>query len=350
MNSCALALLVFVGLAQADEPQLLVQARLVPGDAVVVGEAVQLQVDVLTDTWFTRGASLPELSLAGTDVMPPNGEAGHLSQTIQGQTFSGLRYTYRITPWQAQAFSIAPLTVRATPAQASHELSGQTPALTFRASLPEGFSPGEPVLAASALRLSQSLTPSGGPFKVGDSLTRSVTLQADGTPGLALPAPPQASVAGLDAYPQTPQVSNLDDGRGGFNGGQRVDRVSYRIQREGDFELPAIRVKWWDSVNRKTRFSELPAVTFKATARSSDTPVFSIVDDLRQMGQPTRLRLPAFWLVGAAALLLAVALYVNRGRLLHVLNAVRHWLRNRPPRKNYGLRPLNPRHEKDFQK
>ena len=350
MKSCALALLVFVGLAQADEPQLRVQARLVPGDAVVVGEAVQLQVDVLTDSWFTHGASLPELSLAGTDVMPPNGEAGHLSQTIQGQTFSGLRYTYRITPTQAQVFSIAPLTVRATPAQASLELSGQTPALTFRASLPEGFSPGEPVLAASALRLSQSLTPSGGPFKVGDSLTRSVTLQADGTPGLALPAPPQGSVAGLDAYPQTPQVSNLDDGRGGFNGGQRVDRVSYRIQREGDFELPAIRVKWWDSLNRKTRFSELPAFTFKATASSSYTPVFSIVDDLRQLGQPTRLRLPAFWLVGAAALLLAVALYVNRGRLLHVLNAVRHWLRNRPPRKNHGLRPLNPRHEKDFQK
>lgn len=350
MKPCALVLLMFVGLAQANEPQLLVQARLVPGDAVVVGETLQLQVDVLTDSWFTRGASLPELNLDGTDVTPPNGEAGHLSQTIQGQTFSGLRYTYRITPTQAQAFSIAPLTVRATPAQASHELSGQTPVLTFRASLPEGFSPGEPILVASAVRLSQTLTPPGGPFKVGDSLTRSVTLQADGTPGLALPAPPRGSVAGLGAYPQTPQVSNLDDGRGGFNGGQRIDRVSYRIEREGDFELPAIRVKWWDSVNRQIRFGELPAVTFKATASSSYTPVFSIVDDLRQMGQPTRLRLPATLLVGIGLLLLAVALSVNRRRLLHAFNAMRQWKHNRPPRKNYGLRPLNPRHEKDFQK
>ena len=119
MKPCALVLLMCVGLAQANEPQLLVQARLVPGDAVVVGETLQLQVDVLTDSWFTRGASLPELNLDGTDVTPPNGEAGHLSQTIQGQTFSGLRYTYRITPTQAQAFSIAPLTVSATPAQAS---------------------------------------------------------------------------------------------------------------------------------------------------------------------------------------------------------------------------------------
>ena len=43
-------------------------------------------------------------------------------------------------------------------------------------------------------------------------------------------------------------------------------------------------------------------------------------------------------------------LYVNRGRLHPVLNATRQWLRNRPPRKNHGLRPLNPRHEKDVLK
>ena len=54
--------------------------------------------------------------------------------------------------------------------------------------------------------------------------------------------------------------------------------------------------------------------------------------------------------MGIAALLLAVALYVNRGRLHPVLNATRQWLRNRPPRKNHGLRPLNPRHEKDVLK
>lgn len=40
MKPCALVLLMFVGLAQANEPQLLVQARLVPGDAVVVGETL----------------------------------------------------------------------------------------------------------------------------------------------------------------------------------------------------------------------------------------------------------------------------------------------------------------------
>lgn len=50
MKRLGLTLLLFSALAWADEPQLLVQTRLVPGDAVVVGEPLQLQVDVLTNT------------------------------------------------------------------------------------------------------------------------------------------------------------------------------------------------------------------------------------------------------------------------------------------------------------
>ena len=349
MKRLGWTLLLCSALARADEPQLLVQTRLVPGDAVVVGEPLQLQVDVLTDTWFTSAATLPELSISGTDILPPNAEAQHLTQTRDGQTFTGLRYTYRITPNLAQGFAIPPFTVRATPAQASHELSVQTPAMQLRASLPSGFSPGEPVLVASALRFSQTISPNAGPFKVGDSLSRTLTLQADNTPGLSLPTPAPGTLAGLSAYPKTPQVRNLDDGRGSFIGGQRIDRVSYRIEREGNFTLPAISVKWWDSVNRKVQVSQVPGFSFKATANSGDSPVFSITRDLEQLGQPTRLHIPGSLLFLGSILLLTGIGYMSRRRLQHGFSQVNHWLRTRPPRKTYGLRPLNPGHEKDFQ-
>ena len=349
MKRLGLTLLLFSALAWADEPQLLVQTRLVPGDAVVVGEPLQLQVDVLTNTWFTSAATLPELSIRGTDILPPNAEAQHLTQTLHGQTLTGLRYTYRITANLAQGFAIPPFTVRATPAQASHELPAQTPAMQFRASLPSGFSPGEPVLVASALRFSQTISPNAGPFKVGDSLSRTLTLQADNTPGLSLPTPALGTLQGLSAYPKTPQVRNLDDGRGSFIGGQRIDRVSYRIEREGDFTLPAISVKWWDSVNRKVQVSQVPGFSFKATANSGESPVFSITRDLEQLGQPTRLHIPGSLLFLGSILLLTGIGYMSRRRLQHGFSQVNHWLRTRPPRKTYGLRPLNPGHEKDFQ-
>ena len=271
--------------ASAAEPQLKIQAHLQPAEGAMVGGLVELQVDVLTDTWFTSAATLPELKLDGALVTPPDGQAQHLNQTIDGQSFSGLRYSYLITPNVARRFDIPPLTVSATPGQASTALSAQSQSLHFSAAQPPGFKPGETPLVASDVRLSQSLTNSATPLKTGDSITRQLILQADGALAMALPVPPLTDVAGLSRYPQTPQVTRLDDGRGNVLGGQRIDAVIYRIDKAGAYTLPAIAVKWWDVKTQQSRIAQVPAVTFEAAANSAYKPVFSITDDLRQLGR-----------------------------------------------------------------
>lgn len=237
------ALLVWLlsATAFADEPLLRVQARVQPVDSIMVGGLVELQLDVLTDTWFTDAPTLPDLTLNGALVMPPNGHAQHLNQTLDGKSFNGMRYSYLITPSLAQGFDIPALTVRATPAQASAPLSAQSQPLHFTAAQPPGFQAGEAVLVASGLRFSQQTFSSATPLKVGDSLTRQLTLQADGALAMSLPTPSMAEVSGLSRYPKAPQVSTLDDGRGHFNGGQRIDTVTYRIDTQGRYSLPAIK-------------------------------------------------------------------------------------------------------------
>ena len=136
----------------AAEPELRVQASLQPADTAMVGSLVELQLDVLTDTWFTSAPTLPDLKLPGALVMPPDGHAEHLNQTLDGKSFNGMRYSYLITPNLAQGFDIPALTVRATPGQATTELSAQSQPLHFTATQPPGFQPGEPVLVAQGLR------------------------------------------------------------------------------------------------------------------------------------------------------------------------------------------------------
>ncbi|WP_210711997.1 BatD family protein [Pseudomonas sp. MWU349] len=322
----ALGLMLWGWQALAAEPQLRVQAQLQPDTSVMVGQTLQLQVDVLTNTWFTQAATLPELQLPGALVLAPDGEAEHLNQTLDGQPFFGMRYRYRITPQQARSFQIPPLVVRATPAQASAEQSAQTPPLAFSASQPPGFAPGETVLVADDLRLTQTLRLSTTPAAVGDTLVRELTLQADGPPGLSLPPPQTAAVAGLKAYPVTPRISNLDDGRGHISGGQRIDRLSYRIQRPGHYQLPALRIKWWNSQAHRAQVSELPALSFEATAASRYQPVFSIRDDLLALGRHPPWRI-AQYLVGLALLLAlgVVALYLGRPWWQRGQQAWQHW-------------------------
>jgi hypothetical protein len=239
--------------------------------------------------------------------MPSDGHAEHLNQTLDGKSFNGMRYSYQITPNVAQGFDIPPLTVRATPGQASAELSAQSQPLHFIAAQPPGFAPGEPVLVAQALRFTQKIINSATPLKVGDSLTRQLTLQADGALAMSLPTPPLADITGVSRYAKNPQVSTLDDGRGNFTGGQRIDSVTYRIDTEGHHTLPAIELKWWDASSQQTRIAQVPAVTFEAVANSAYRPVFSITEDLKKLGQTNRLHLSGLAL-SLLALLLGVTL------------------------------------------
>ena len=296
----------------AAPAQLKVEAHLNPREGAMVGGLVELQLDVLTDTWFTSAATLPDLQLDGALVMPPNGQAQHLNQTIDGQSFNGLRYSYLITPDVARSFDIPALTVRATLGQATEEISAQSQPLSFSAAQPPGFAPGETPLVASGLRLKQIITNSATPLKVGDSITRELTLQADGALAMALPIPTFSDVAGLSRYPKTPQVKALDDGRGNILGGQRVDSASYRIDSAGTYTLPAILVKWWDSAAKQIRSAEVPAVSFEAAANTAYKPVFSLAEDLRQL-QQNHLHFSSRWLLWLAlAVGLAVGVYLLR--------------------------------------
>jgi hypothetical protein len=289
----------------AADPQLKVQATLQPTTQVMVGSLVELQLDVFTDTWFTSAPTLPDLKLSGALVMPPDGHAQHINQTFDGQSFSGMRYSYLITPNLAQGFDIPALTVRTTPGQASSTLSAQSQPLHFSATQPPGFEPGEPVLVAQGLRFTQKTFNSATPLKVGDSITRELTLQADGALAMSLPTPTLDDIKGLSRYPKSPQVGNLSDGRGGFTGGQRIDSVTYRIDQEGRYTLPSVELKWWDAGSQKTRTVAVPAVTFDAVANSAYKPVFSITEDLKKLGQQNRLHLSGHGF-GVVALLLAL--------------------------------------------
>jgi hypothetical protein len=291
--------------AWGNDPQLKVQATLQPADPVMVGSLVELQLDVFTDTWFTSAPTLPDLKLPGALVMPPDGHAEHINQTFDGQSFSGMRYSYLITPNLARGFDIPALTVQVTPGQASHALSAQSQPLHFNAAQPPGFQPGEAVLVAQGLRFTQKTIHSATPLKVGDSITRELTLQADGALAMSLPTPALDAIKGLSRYPKAPQIRNLDDGRGNFNGGQRIDSVTYRIDQQGHYSLPAVELRWWDASSQKTRTAMVPAVTFDAAANSAYKPVFSITEDLKKLGQQNRLHLSGHWF-GLLALVLAV--------------------------------------------
>lgn len=294
------------GLSNAAEPEVRVQARLVPDNAVMVGATMTLEVDLLVDTWFTAPPELPVLQLPGAVVNPPGGEAQHLNQRLDGKAFFGLRYSYQITPTVAQPFSIPALTFRVHPGQGTVAQTIQSAPLSFTVKSPGGGG-GEQRLVAQAVEVDQTVERSHTPLRAGESLTRKVHIVARGSQAMLIPPPTFAEVKGLKRYVQTPSVIPLSDGRGGTLGGQREDSVTYVVGGAGRYQLPAIDVQWWDAITGQARTLTVPAVDLEAGEGSYQAP-FSLREDLRALGQGAQISIASHGVLLALLLLLLAGL------------------------------------------
>jgi hypothetical protein len=130
-----------------------------------------------------------------------------------------------------------------------------------------------PWLPARSLTLSESWNPEPDHTQVGDSLTRSLTVTAEGLSSSQLPPLPGTDVGGLRRYPDQPVFGNQNSERGLV--GSREDREALVPTRTGAIELPTVDVVWWNTFEDHLEHSSLPARTLHVAANPSlvvDTP------------------------------------------------------------------------------
>jgi hypothetical protein len=123
------------------------------------------------------------------------------------------------------------------------------------------------------LSLNESWNPEPDNAQVGDSLTRSLIVKAEGLASTQLPPLPGTEVAGLRRYPDQPVLGNQNTERGLV--GSREEREALVPTRSGAIELPSVDVVWWNTFEDHLEHSSLPARTLQVAANPSlvvDTP------------------------------------------------------------------------------
>lgn len=93
--------------------------------------------------------------------------------------------------------------------------------------------------------------------RVGDPLTLSLTLTTKGATSTQLPEISLPDVSGLKMYPDVPELAAQPADDGLIS--QRREKWSLIPQREGTLELPAITLKWWDTIADVEREASIPA-------------------------------------------------------------------------------------------
>ncbi|RFU48969.1 BatD family protein [Paraburkholderia sp. DHOC27] len=284
-----LLMLLAISVAHADAaPQVKVRAHLEPAGAVVAGSQIKLVVDCLTTTWFTEAPDWPLFELPGAIVSLPDEQAENLHEVIDGVDWFGVSRAYRIVPQTARAFEIAPFAITVHPGQTSGPVQVMTPVQSFTATVPPGAEGMRTFFPTQKLTATQHIESPQQPVRVGDRITRTVTQRASGTQSMLIPPVVFAQVAGLEQDPRHATTRDIVEDRAGLVAGERTDTVSYRVERAGTFELPALSIEWWNTASQRKETIVLPAVSVRAIA-AAEKPVFSIPVDSLTRGAAHRI-------------------------------------------------------------
>ncbi|MCQ3830630.1 protein BatD [Microbulbifer elongatus] len=127
---------------------------------------------------------------------------------------------------------------------------------------PDSYS-GSHWLPAASLGLVQSWSKDPEEFKVGEPITRIITLRAEGLRAAQLPPLPKLNIDGLKTYPDQPQQEDQP----GSNGitGSRIETTAIVATKPGSYQLPAVTITWWDTKTGRQRATQLPAFRFNVS-------------------------------------------------------------------------------------
>ncbi len=123
---------------------------------------------------------------------------------------------------------------------------------------------GTPWLPAISVQIADEWTPAQPVFRVGEPLTRTLTITAQGVTAAQLPTLDVGTPDGVQVYADQPQGEDL--AAAPVPTAIKTVKVALVPTRPGSLTLPEIRVPWWDTVADAPKVAVVPAHTVEVAA------------------------------------------------------------------------------------
>ena len=221
-------------------------------------------------------ASLSEPAFSGDVVVKPLEEERRSEQQRNGQRYEVVEKRFVVYPQKSGPLTIKPAEVTAqvvkrnfslfdnfSQAMATRRVVSNPVSLEVRP-VPAGFPQGKPWLPARALSLQDDWVPDLRRAKLGEPVTRTLTLWADGLTAGQLPPLVVEPPAGWKGYPERPQTNDQQQD-GGFHG-VLAQKLALIPQRAGSAEVPALEIPWWNTTTDSLAMARVAPVTLEAEA------------------------------------------------------------------------------------
>ena len=268
-----------------------------------------------------QNASLTEPELSDADaIVEKLGEDNRYQITRNGVNFVVIERRYAIFPQQSGQLSIKPV-----------EFNGQIVAQRrsfFDSSsfnnttkriyskqinidvkpVPASFK-NKTWLPSSELKLVDEW-PEDATFIVGEPVTRTITLLANGLTAAQLPEIAVKNITGIKQYPDQPSLNDKKDKNGII--GIRQEKIAFIPTKAGPLTLPELNISWWNTKTEQIEYARIEAKQVSIQASTSVTDQPEISESLETITTPalnaarSTAQTSNFWFYSSIVLLLAL--------------------------------------------
>jgi hypothetical protein len=283
-QDCSAALPINVSQQQAavSGDELILETSAEPR-SVVVGQQIMLTLKIMSRINLGN-ASLDEVTPEGVSAtIEQFGEDQSYQMRLDGNLYGIIERRYLVYADEPGTLIIPQLSLLAQ--EASIRFSGSTRSLR-RSSEPLSIevkdkpagNTGKDWIPARQLTLTDSWQEQQPQFKVGEPVTRTLTLSAAGIPANRLPELELPIPSGWKAYPDQPSRNDVKDDNG-ITGTLR-QKIALVPTNSGEATLPGLDLDWYDTTSSSWRTAQLPPLTVEVAP--NPVAVTSSVPPLQQ--------------------------------------------------------------------
>lgn len=212
-------------------------------------------------------------------AMEQLGEQRNYKTTLNGMEYDVFEFRYALFPQKSGTIKIPSAQLNATVFRSrsrgftfdpfnGKQVRRYSPELEFNAKpKPDNYPADKPWLPAKSLQLQENWSPDTGETNIGEPVTRTVTMQAEGVLSTILPALPSTDLKGVKIYPEQADTSSAPSDQGIVS--TRTESQALIATQTGTINLPAIDVTWWDVDAEEVKVTTLPARTIQVTGTTS---------------------------------------------------------------------------------
>lgn len=270
-----LALLIWCCPARAQD-QAILTAEL-SEEETLVGQPLILSITILVPTWMSGETNFPNLEVPGIMVRLPQRAGGPISETIDGETWSGVRRRYRLYPLDVGTFTIPRQEISIAYAdpdtQAPIDADLVFEGVSFRAGVPEKAAGLDPLIIAKDFSLAQTFEGETD-LAPGDAITRTLTAKISGTTPVIIPQlSPEFENDLMRAYEAEPNVQESEN-RGELSG-SRTEKTTFIAQGPGSIAIPGFSIDWFDLDTEEIKTVTVPdqSISISGTALGEEATI-----------------------------------------------------------------------------